>query len=106
MHWMTRLRQRIESEIRFIQALRQDPRVPASSRWLLLAALVYACSPIDLIPDFIPVVGYLDDLLIVPLLVGLALRAIPTEAVQQARAIGTPTPLPPDPSESRSEGPL
>ena len=64
----------------------QDPRVP----WLakLVAALVvaYALSPIDLIPDFIPVIGHLDDLLLVPLGLALAIRLIPTAVFAEHQA--------------------
>jgi uncharacterized membrane protein YkvA (DUF1232 family) len=48
-------------------------------------AVAYALSPIDLIPDFIPVLGYLDDLIIVPLLVWLALKLIPMDVIKQSR---------------------
>jgi len=50
---------------------------------LLGGALAYAVSPIDLIPDFIPVIGHLDDLIVLPLLVWLAFRVIPRELVQE-----------------------
>ena len=62
-----------------------DPRCPRVSRWLLGCAVAYALSPIDLIPDFIPVIGHLDDLLIVPLLVYLAVRMIPRELIAEHR---------------------
>jgi uncharacterized membrane protein YkvA (DUF1232 family) len=52
---------------------------------LLLGAIVYAASPIDLIPDFLPAVGYLDDLLVVPILLWLARRLIPPEVIRDAR---------------------
>ncbi len=62
-----------------------DPRVPLYAK--LFAALVVglAFSPIDLIPDFIPVLGYLDDLLVVPLGVALAVRMIPGEVLAESR---------------------
>jgi uncharacterized membrane protein YkvA (DUF1232 family) len=49
---------------------------PTSAKVLLLAAILYFLSPIDLIPDFIPIIGYLDDLIIVPLLIWLAFKQI------------------------------
>ena len=52
----------------------RDPRTPAYVRVLALLVAAYALSPIDLIPDFIPVIGYLDDLLIVPLGLALVVR--------------------------------
>lgn len=63
----------------------RDPRVPLYAK--LFAALVVgsAFSPIDLIPDFIPILGYLDDLLLVPLGVALAVRMIPKEVLSESR---------------------
>jgi uncharacterized membrane protein YkvA (DUF1232 family) len=62
-----------------------DPRTPWSARILAGAVVAYAFSPIDLIPDFIPVLGYLDDLLLLPLGVWLALRLIPSEVMADSR---------------------
>jgi uncharacterized membrane protein YkvA (DUF1232 family) len=73
-------------EIRVYQLALQDSRVPKRAKWLLGLALGYALSPIDLIPDFIPVVGYLDDLVIVPALIWLAVRSIPTDVLADCRA--------------------
>jgi uncharacterized membrane protein YkvA (DUF1232 family) len=63
----------------------EDPRMPLYAK--LFAALVvgYAFSPVDLIPDFIPILGYLDDLVLVPLGVALAVRMIPDEVLSQSR---------------------
>lgn len=74
----------------------RDPRAPWFARMLALAVAAYALSPIDLIPDFIPVLGYLDDLVIVPLGLMLVLRLVPAEvlATSQAKArdaAGRPT---------------
>ncbi len=76
---------RIKTEIHYYRTLAADPAVPTVSRWLLLGALAYLVSPIDLIPDFIPVLGQLDDLIIVPGLVALAMLLIPAEAKSKAR---------------------
>lgn len=64
----------------------RDPRTPWYARLLAIGIVAYALSPIDLIPDFIPVVGYLDDLLIVPAGLALALWLIPDEALEAARS--------------------
>ena len=63
----------------------RDPRTPWLVRGLALLVAAYALSPIDLIPDFIPVLGYLDDLVIVPLGLILVLRLIPDEVKHSAR---------------------
>uniref|UniRef100_A0A7C3AMK0 DUF1232 domain-containing protein n=1 Tax=Thermorudis sp. TaxID=1969470 RepID=A0A7C3AMK0_9BACT len=70
--------------------LGRDPRVPWYARVMALGIAAYVLSPIDLIPDFIPVLGHLDDLVLVPLLVVLAIRMIPpgvlAECQQSAEA--------------------
>jgi uncharacterized membrane protein YkvA (DUF1232 family) len=63
----------------------RDPRVPWAAKLLAGAVAAYALSPIDLIPDFIPVLGYLDDLLIVPAGIWLAVRMIPAPLVAELR---------------------
>ena len=63
----------------------RDPRTPRLARCLALAIAAYALSPIDLIPDFIPVLGYLDDLLIVPLGLLLVIRLLPPEVLAESR---------------------
>lgn len=64
----------------------RDRRTPLGARLVAGAVAAYALSPIDLIPDFIPVLGYLDDLLIVPLGILLAIRMIPPPLMQRYRA--------------------
>jgi uncharacterized membrane protein YkvA (DUF1232 family) len=63
----------------------RDPRVPWYAKAVAIAVAAYALSPIDLIPDFIPVLGYLDDLVIVPLGILLAIRLIPSALVAEFR---------------------
>ena len=63
----------------------KHPSVSGWAKAIAFIAVAYALSPIDLIPDFIPVLGYLDDLIIVPVLVWLALKLIPTDLMNQAR---------------------
>jgi uncharacterized membrane protein YkvA (DUF1232 family) len=63
----------------------KDPRVPWYARAWIAIVVAYAFSPIDLIPDFIPVLGYLDDLVLLPLGVALALRLIPRAVLEECR---------------------
>ena len=63
----------------------RDPRTSTVARVLAIAVAAYALSPIDLIPDFIPIIGYLDDLIIVPLDLILVIRMLPAEVLIAAR---------------------
>ena len=63
----------------------RDPRVPWYAKGFIGLIVAYAFSPIDLIPDFIPVIGYLDDLVVIPLGVFLALRMIPAQIMEECR---------------------
>lgn len=67
----------IKSQLAYYKELAREPRTPRLSKWLIGIAIAYLVSPIDIIPDFIPVIGYLDDLIIVPCLIGLAMLFIP-----------------------------
>lgn len=64
----------------------RDPRTPWYARLLVAGVVAYALSPVDLIPDFIPVVGYLDDLLLLPLGIALAVRLVPDGVLFDSRA--------------------
>ncbi|MGH8662795.1 MAG: YkvA family protein [Burkholderiales bacterium] len=77
---------RILRDVHALWLAARDPGTPWYAKWLALAVVAYAVSPIDLIPDFIPVLGYLDDLLLVPLGVWLAVRLIPREVLAEHRA--------------------
>ena len=63
----------------------RDPRVPWYGRLLAACIVGYAFSPIDLIPDFVPVLGYLDDLILIPLGIALLLKVIPSEVIAECR---------------------
>jgi len=65
----------------------RDPRVPWTVKLLAIVVAGYALSPIDLIPDFIPVLGYLDDLIIVPLGIWLVIKLIPEDVMREYRAM-------------------
>jgi uncharacterized membrane protein YkvA (DUF1232 family) len=63
----------------------RDPRTPWYAKVAAILVLAYALSPIDLVPDFIPVLGYLDDLIILPLGIFFAIKLIPAEIMASAR---------------------
>jgi uncharacterized membrane protein YkvA (DUF1232 family) len=67
----------------------RDPRTPWHAKAVAIAVAAYAISPIDLIPDFIPILGYLDDLIILPLGIMLAVRLIPAELMAVFRQAAT-----------------
>jgi len=83
---MRSLVSRFRDEICVYQRVLGDPRTPWLAKVLLAGAVAYTVSPIDLIPDFIPVLGHIDDLLVVPLLVWLATRMIPAHVITDARS--------------------
>jgi uncharacterized membrane protein YkvA (DUF1232 family) len=64
----------------------RDPRVPWYAKLLVAGIVAYALSPIDLIPDFVPVLGYLDDLVLIPFGILLALKLIPPQVMAECRA--------------------
>jgi len=75
----------LKRELKVYQLVFKDPRTPKPAKWLLGLAVGYTLLPFDLIPDFIPVIGHLDDAIIVPLLLFIALRLIPAEVVADCR---------------------
>jgi uncharacterized membrane protein YkvA (DUF1232 family) len=74
------------NEVKVYRRVIAHPRCPRLARICLGAAVAYALSPIDIIPDFIPVLGYLDDVIILPVLVFIALRSLPDGLVDEVRA--------------------
>jgi uncharacterized membrane protein YkvA (DUF1232 family) len=82
--WTDRARD-LKREVYALYLAYRDPRTPWAARIAAACVVAYALSPIDLIPDFVPVLGYLDDLVLIPLGVMLALRLIPPEVMADCR---------------------
>lgn len=85
---LAKLRQmgeRVKKEIGVYRLVLKDRETPLIAKTLLWIAVLYALSPVDLIPDFIPVLGYLDDAVILPVLFVIALRFIPKEIIDRHR---------------------
>lgn len=86
---LARLRHRarlLKTELYALYLAMRDPRVPWFARIVVMCVVGYALSPIDLIPDFVPILGYLDDLILLPLGIALALRLIPPAVMAECRA--------------------
>jgi uncharacterized membrane protein YkvA (DUF1232 family) len=83
--WKGRAR-RLKREVYALYLAVRDPRCPWYARLFAGMVVAYAFSPIDLIPDFIPVIGYLDDLILVPLGIAVAIRLIPPQILAESRA--------------------
>lgn len=86
--WRRRARQ-IKRDTLALYLAYRDPRTPWYARIWAAAVVAYAFSPIDLIPDFIPVLGYLDDLLIVPLGIVVAIKLVPPIVMAECREQAT-----------------
>jgi uncharacterized membrane protein YkvA (DUF1232 family) len=82
--WKSKAKQ-LKNEIHALYLASKDPRNPWYAKVLAVLIIGYALSPIDLIPDFIPVLGYLDDLIIVPAGIALLLKMIPKEVMEECR---------------------
>jgi uncharacterized membrane protein YkvA (DUF1232 family) len=82
--WRDRARA-LKREVLVLYFAVRDPRTPLAAKIVAGLVVAYALSPIDLIPDFIPVLGYLDDLILVPLGIALCLRLIPEPILVESR---------------------
>ena len=85
MNWKS-LAQRIRTELAYYRKLAEDTRTPWLSKVLIGVAVASLLSPVDIIPDFIPILGHLDDVLLVPGLLWLAVALIPRSIKEEARA--------------------
>lgn len=83
---LKRRAQNLRAEAFALYFAARDPRTPWYARLLVAGIVAYALSPIDLIPDFIPVLGYLDDLILIPAAIALAVRLVPDSVLAECRA--------------------
>src|SRR3954467_12967913 len=79
----------LKAQVMTLWFSRSHPDAPTSAKILAVLVVAYALSPIDLIPDFIPVLGYLDDLILVPMGIALVVRLIPPEVMEEYRIRAT-----------------
>ena len=84
MEWKL-LTKKITDQLDYYKRLSTDPRTPKISKWLIVIAIAYLISPIDIIPNFIPILGQLDDLIIVPGLIYVATSLIPENVKRDVR---------------------
>src|SRR5512137_2698598 len=87
-HWLASWKQRahqLKVELYALYLAYRDPRVPRYARFFAACVVGYAFSPIDLIPDFIPILGYLDDFVIIPIGIVVALKMIPAVVMLDCR---------------------
>jgi len=73
--------------LRYYKMIARDARTPRTPKILLWSAVLYAVSPIGLVPDVIPVLGYLDDVIIVPILITSAVKRVPPEVIIDCRLV-------------------
>ena len=83
---LKRWAQRITVDVHAVYLAGRDPRVPWYAKAVAVVVAAYALSPIDLIPDFIPIIGYLDDLILVPAGILLVIKLIPPAIMNEHRA--------------------
>ena len=83
----------LKKEITALYYAYQNPEVKLLPKIIIILTLGYMLSPIDLIPDFIPVIGYLDDLIVIPALISLSIRLIPESVMNNSREIAGRKPV-------------
>jgi len=84
--WLKQRAHQLEAELFALYLAARDPRTPWYTKLLVAGIVAYAFSPVDLIPDFIPVLGYLDDLILLPIGIALARKLVPQQVLAQCRA--------------------
>jgi len=87
--WLAALKARaraLKAEVVAVYFAARHPRTPWYAKGFLLAIVAYALSPIDLIPDFIPVLGFVDDIILLPFAIALAVKMIPDDVMAECRA--------------------
>lgn len=96
MNKMKQFAEMMKLQLRTLNEVRLDPRTPWLAKLIIIGVIAYAFSPIDLIPDFIPLLGYIDDLILLPLGVYVAIKLVPKEVWQDCkiRAKDNDAPLP------------
>lgn len=88
MGYINRLKEKtwgLKSNIVAIYLSMKDKRTPLIAKIMIVLTISYAVSPIDLIPDFIPILGYLDDLIILPIMITISIKLIPKEVFEDCR---------------------
>ena len=76
---------KLKIELHALYLAYRDPRVPWYAKALIAAIMGYALCPLDLIPDFIPVLGYVDDIIIIPAAITLAIKMVPQDVLEECR---------------------
>ena len=84
---------KLKQEVQALYYAYQDPRIGWAAKTLTIFTIAYALSPVDLIPDFIPILGYLDDLIIIPFLITLSIKIIPNDILEECRQKAKETPI-------------
>ena len=85
LHPLRQIAANLGGELQAYRAVTRHPRTPWLANWCLGAAIAYALLPFDLIPDFIPVLGHVDDLIVIPALVAAGLCLVPSDVVSECR---------------------
>ncbi|MDC7219466.1 MAG: DUF1232 domain-containing protein [Spirochaetales bacterium] len=83
----------IKSQITALYYVGMNEKLPLITRSLIVITVAYALSPVDLIPDFIPILGYLDDLILLPVLISLTIRSIPNDLMVKAKEEARQNPI-------------